>query len=173
MSIQSKGVYIFVTSNPPGYFLTDEAYLQKCQTHEAIHLCRPEYPIMEEGDKLHCDHSLLTNPTKSAIQACNIALHDDTTPYWKRSETTGEWLYSMAGLFNINIVCDGVRQAKIQLNGTGILSLKSECVAQTSDITLLGTSMTEVSETFIYNFDYPLNFSYFYKEITSQLMSKD
>ena len=38
MAIQPKGVYIFVTSNPPGYFLTDEAYLQKCQTHETIHL---------------------------------------------------------------------------------------------------------------------------------------
>ena len=161
MGIKPKGVYIFVTSNPPGYFLTDEAYLQRCQTHEAIHLCRPEYPIMEEGDKLHCEYSLLTNPTKSAIQTCNIALHDDTTTHWKRLETTGEWLYSMAGQLSINIICDGVRQAKIQLNGTGILSLKGECVAQTSDITLFGTSMTEVSETFIYSFNYPLNFSLF------------
>ena len=114
---------------------------------------------MEEGYKLHCEYSLLTNPTKSAIQTCSIALHDDTTTYWKRLETTGEWLYSMAGQLNINIICDGVRQAKIQLNGTGILSLKDECVVQTSDITLFGTSMTEVSETFIYNFDYSENFS--------------
>ena len=80
----------------------------------------------------------------------------------------------MTGQLNINIICDGVRQAKIQLNGTGILSLKGECIVQTSDITLFGTSMTEVSETFIYNFDYPLNFSLFLqKKITSQSMSKD
>ena len=130
------------------------------KTHEAMRLCDPEYPIMQEGHNLHYEYCLLTKPRNQPYKHAT-SYYMKTPHYWKRLATTGEWLYSMVDLLDTNKICDGVSQAKIQPNGTGILSLKSGCVAQTSDISLFGTSMTEISETFIYNFEYPLNLSLF------------
>ncbi|XP_076545983.1 uncharacterized protein LOC143305633 [Osmia lignaria lignaria] len=169
--IQPKSPYLAISNDHRFYFEADESYINNCHKTPYTHLCPLGRPLSEIASSTACEVTLLLRPTTHAFKTCEVRLQPQHTPFWAHLRTMQAWLYSLEKPESVQLICNGMKDDIITIEGTGIFQLRAGCIAKTTHETLIGMQHLESLEQYFYQPNLLLNISEFspqihrYKEI--------
>ena len=157
--VHPKFPYLAISNDHRFYFNADELYINSCHRTSYAYLCPLNQPLFEVSSTDACEVSLLLRPTIQVFKHCDVRIRPQHTPFWARLTSTQGWLYSLETPESVQIICSGMKDDLITMEGTGILHLRPGCIAKTTYVTLVGIQHLESKEQYLYQPNLLLNVS--------------
>ena len=149
--INSEKEYIFSDSLRQHFGKLTSNELTRCfQPNELLFICPEDIPIYAYLKGADCEATMLHPSTKQTPQSCDLRVTKLTNTLWIPLHLSNQWLFAAPQEDTLTTLC-GTENKHVNIKGRGKLSLKSNCKAFSSTVTLYALSKitTNLSNDFL------------------------
>ncbi|XP_071056327.1 uncharacterized protein [Onthophagus taurus] len=125
--------YLVLSNNKQLFFEVDSSYVRSCVELSHDLICKQQTPILFVNTNTNCALNMFLNEILTS--SCEKKFIKLNNAIFVNLETKNSWMYATANPITIQIKCTP-NDFKLTLSQTGILKMKSFCIASTSSVLL-------------------------------------
>jgi hypothetical protein len=143
--------FIFMDSLKKQYGKLSANEVTKCfQPNPLQKVCKEDVPIMTYIPGNDCESTLLHPSSQNIPPTCEVRVMKITKAYWIPLSFSNQWLFVTPQPEKLSVICDDTTE-QVEIKGKGKLTLRQQCKAYTTYVTLyaISTSTVNVSQDFV------------------------
>jgi hypothetical protein len=128
--------YLAISRNYENYVIYDQAHIDKCKQNNEYLLCSGEQTVYNRHEKSICEINLAMKPAELP-NSCKIKHDTKIENKFQKLKHKNVWVYS-TNQENLVLDCEKEKAGlTIKIEGTGLLSLREDCRAITTNSVLI------------------------------------